>query len=809
VGTLLQDIRFGLRMLAKNPGFTAVAVLTLALGIGANTAIFSVVNAVLLNPLPYKDADRLVVVWKQNPSRGWYHNIISAADFLDLQKQNRVFAGMAAIKEEDINLTGEDVAEAVRGEQVTANFFDLLGVRAARGRTFVPDEGSPGGPPVVVLSDGLWKRRYGGDPAILGKQIAANGRKFTVVGVMPPGFYFAPWDEKAQFWRAGIDLSDPGHTNHWLRCVARLKSSITLQQAQAEMDTIMRRLEREFPDNTGWGVGLVNLHEQIVGNTRPALLVLLGAVGFVLLIACTNLANLQLARAAEREKEIAIRTALGANRRRLIRQLLTESVLLSMAGGGLGLLMAAWGTNLWVALAPQETPGLVQPRFDLLVLGFSLVLSLVTGMAFGLVPALGTSKPDLNQSLKESTRHATDDRGRHRLRALLVGSEFALALILMAGAGLMIRSLALLAGVRLGFDPRNVLTLRIPLRSARYQGQRTRVDFFQRLLQQVETLPGVIAAGTIDGGGLPPHGGNGMMFLIEGRPAPPPNEVPEAEHRVVSPGYFRAMGIRLASGRFFSDADTRDSQPVAIINETLARDYWPGRDPLGSRIQFPSSGNTPAKWVSIVGVIENVKNQTAELPTVPEVYVPYTQLPTIFNPETLVVRSATDPGQLVAAIRREVGQIDKEQPIFDVLTMEENVAHYSAGRRFPMILLSVFAGLALALAAVGIYGVLAFSVARRRHEIGIRMALGAAQDDILRLVVAQGFRFAVVGIIVGVAGALAVTRVLASLLFGVTPTDPLTFGAVTVLLGSVALLACYLPARRAAKVDPMVALRYE
>jgi predicted permease len=809
VGTLLQDIRFGLRMLAKNPGFTAVAVLTLALGIGANTAIFSVVSAVLLKPLPYEDADRLVVAWKQNSSRGWYHNIISAADFLDLRKQARAFTGMAAIKEEDINLSGGDLAEATRGEQVTANFFDLLGVRAARGRTFVPDEDSPAGPPVVILTDGLWKRRYGGDPAILGKEITVNGRSFTVIGVMPPGFYFAPWDEKAQLWRAGLDLSDPGHTNHWLRCVARLKSSITLQEAQAEMDTIMRGIEREFPDNTGWGVGLVNLHEQIVGNTRPALLVLLGAVGFVLLIACANLANLQLARAAEREKEIAVRTVMGANRRRLVRQLLTESVLLSMTGGGLGLLMAAWGTNLLVALAPQETPGLVQARFDMLVLGFNFVLSLATGLAFGLVPAFGASKPDLNQSLKESTRHATDDRVRHRIRGLLVGSEFALALILMAGAGLMIRSLALLGKVRLGFDSRNVLTMRIALRGARYQEQRTRVDFFQKLLQQVETLPGVIAAGAIDGGGLPPHGGNGMMFLIEGRPAPPPNEVPDAKHRVVSRGYFRAMGIRLARGRFFSDADTRDSQPVAIINETLARDYWPGHDPLGSRVQFPSWGNTPAKWASIVGVIENVKNQTVEIPTAPEVYVPYTQLPTIFNPETLVVRTATNPGQLVAAVRREVAQVDKEQPIFEVTTMEENVAHYSAGRRFPMILLSVFAGLALLIAAVGIYGVLAFSVARRTHEIGIRMALGAAQDDILRLVIAQGFRFAVAGIIVGVAGGLAVTRALASLLFGVTPTDPLTFGGVTVLLAGVALLACYLPARRATKVDPMVALRYE
>lgn len=610
-------------------------------------------------------------------------------------------------------------------------------------------------------------------------------------------------------WTASLDLTRPDRTWHEYTCIARLKPGINFDRAQTEMDTIAARLVQQYPEQKGWGVQLVNLHDQVVGNTRPALLVLLGAVGLVLLIACANMANLQLARIAAREKEIALRTALGAGRGRIIRQLLSESMLLAVTGGGLGLLLAAWGVQLLVRLAPQDTPGLVQAGLNLEVLAFTLVISLATGIAFGLVPALGASRADLNRSLKEGGRASKEAMRSQRARALLVSSEFALALVLSIGAGLLIKSFMDLSHVDLGFDAHSVLTMRIALLGPRYKDQTRQVEFLRELLRNVEPLPGVKSAAVIDGGGLPPDGGNGMDFLIEGRPTPPPNQTPDASYRVISRDYFRTMGIRLLRGRYFTDADNEHFPGVAVINETLARDYWPGRDPLGSRVEFLEQRGKRSTSFTIVGVVKSAKNLGLEVAPRDEIYVPYTQHPPFFEPRTLLVRTSGDPALLTATVRQAVAAIDKDQPISDVRTMDQIVTQAEAGHRFPMVLLGVFAALALILAGTGIYGVVSYGVSQRTHEIGIRMALGAQKTDVLRHVLGEGMVLAVIGVGIGIAAAAGLTRFLASLLYGVKPTDPLMFIAVSLILAGVALLACYIPARRATKVDPVVALRYE
>jgi putative ABC transport system permease protein len=814
--TLSQDLRYGLRVLAKNPGFTTVAVLTLALGIGATTAIFSVIDAVLLNRLPYPNAARLVMVWEQQPERGWYRNIVSAANFLDWRKQNHVFTEMAAIDESTFDLSGNGEPLEVRGEQVSANFFSVLGVQPAVGRTFTPEEDRPGGPRVVVLSNTLWKQRFGGDRGLVGREIDVNHLHYTVIGIMPPALYFPPWGDRAEMWIAGLDLTRPERTWHDYLSIARLQPGVTFHHAQAEMDTIARRLAAEHPDQKGWGVQLVNLHDQVVGNTRPALLVLLGAVGMVLLIACANLANLQLSRLAAREKEIAVRTALGARRIRIARQLLTESVLLAIAGGGLGLLLASWGVKFLVMVAPQDTPGLGQVSVNTGVLAFTFVLSLTTGIAFGLAPALGASRVDLNRSLKESSRGSTPGAASHRLRGILVGAEFALALMLLAGAGLLIKTFVALNKVDLGFEPHQVLTMRIALLGPGYAQKNRQAEFFRELLRRVESLPGVKSAAAIDSGGLPPDGGNGDGFLIAGRPVPPPNETPDAVYRVISPNYFRTLQIPLLKGRTFTEADNQDALHVAIINEKIARDYWPGGSPIGSQLVFPgveagfpgTAKQQPTRF-TIIGIVKGVRNRGLEKQPEEEVYVPYNQYPSFYVPRTLVVRTSLDPRQMASAIRHEVAELDPDQPISDIRTMDEVVAQAQAGHRFPMVMMGVFAGLALALAAVGIYGVMSYSVAQRVHEIGIRMALGAGRRDVLRTVMGDGMRLAVAGVAVGLLGGLAVTRGMSGLLYGVRPADPLTFVAVSLTLASVAVVASYIPARRAAKVDPMVSLRHE
>lgn len=816
--TLMQDLRYAVRVLIKSPGFTVVALLTLALGIGANSTIFSVIDAVLLNRLPYPDSGRLVVLWEQNPSRGWYHNIVSAANFVDWRKQNHVFTEMSAIDERYYDVSGGGEPLEVDGEQVSANFFNLLGVRPALGRTFVQDEDRPGSAHVVVLSDGLWKRRYGGEPGIVGREITINGEHFSVIGLMPPGFYFpAPSGDKPELWLAGLDLRQPDRTWHEYDAIARLKAGASIQQAQAEMDTIASGLEKQYPEQKGWNVQVISLHENVVGNTRPALLILLAAVGVVLLIACANLEALQLARVSSRAKEMAIRSALGAGRGRMVRQLVTENVLLAVVGGGLGLLVASWGTRFLVALAPQDTPGLGSVHLDAGVLAFTLTLSLVTGITFGLVPALTASRIDVNHSLKESGR-GSSGRARARSRlGLLVSWELALAVVLLAGAGLLIKTFVALTRVDMGIDPHNVLTMRVALSSPQYAKRSVQVEFFRSLLGKVEGLPGVTSAAVIDGGGLPPDGGNGMNFLIVGRPVPPPSEYPDAVDRVISPGYFRTMGIQLLHGRLLTEADNENAARVAVINERMAREYWPGSDPIGSQLTFPGiekltlpdGTRKPATRFTIVGVVKNVKDRGLEVQPDEEVYVPYTQEPTYFVPTVLLVKSSVEPTSLVAAIRGQVEALDPAQPIADVSTLDEIVAQARAGSRFPMILLALFAGLALTLAAVGIYGVMSYSVGQRVHEIGIRMALGADRSDVLSLVVVQGAKLAAIGVGLGLAAALSLTWLMSKVLFGVRPQDPLTFVAVTLILVVVAIVASYVPARRATRVDPIVALRDE
>jgi predicted permease len=800
-----QDLCYGLRMLRKSPGFTAVAVLTLALGIGANTAIFSLVDAVLLHSLPYGKTDRLVMVWEEDLARGWFHNTVSAADFLDWRKENRVFTQIAAFHQGTFDMNDRGEPMEVEGEQVSGDFFSVLGVSPVLGRAFLPDEDRPVSPRVAVLSNGLWKERFGADRSLIGREITIDGNRFTVVGIMGPDFYFPPRGSRSQIWMAGLDLRNPNRTAHNFQCIARMKSGVTLAQARADMDAISLRIQSEYSEDKGWGAELISLHDETVGNTRPALLVLFAAVCFVLLIACANVANLELARTDTRQGEIAVRIALGASRARMVRQLLTESVVLSIAGGGLGLVLAYWGVGFARHIAPQGTPGINQVGLNVWVLVFTVGISLIVGLAFGLTPAFGASTCDLNLSLKNAGRSRSGGAANRRHRGLLVSSEFAVALVLFVGAGLLIKSFVLLSRVELGFDPHHVITMRIVLNGPRYATGRERVSFFHQLVQRVEAMPGVNSAGILGGGGLPPDGGNGWDFLISGRPRPAPNQQPNAVRWVANPDYFHTMGMSLLRGRLFTADDTSNSPPVAVINAAMARQYWHNRDPIGSQIQFPPGDKSP--WFTVVGIVSNIRNWSLEDQPLPEVYVCYTQSgPT---PWHLLLRSTSDPAGLVRAVRHQVELLDKEQPVSDVRTMDDVLSEAEAGHRFPMILLGVFAALALILAAAGIYAVVSYTTEQRTHEIGVRMALGAQHRDVLRLIIGQGIRFALFGIVIGLAAAFGLTRLMSSLLFGIRATDSATFAGVALLLTFVALAACYIPARRAMKVDPMVALRYE
>ncbi|MCI0489449.1 MAG: ABC transporter permease [Blastocatellia bacterium] len=806
--TLFQDLRYAIRILIKKPGFVLVAVFTLALGIGANTAIFSVVNAVLFRPLPYTEPDRLVVALHGGTSP------VSPADFNDWREQNQVFEEMAAAEMWGPNLTGREQPEQLQAVRATDNLFTMLGVQPRLGRAFLPGDDDLQAAPVVVLSHRLWQRRFGGDPGIIGQTLTLDGVSYTVVGVMPEGFEFPLfWATKAEMWAPlplGNRLNSRGGRS--LRVFARLKPGVSRETAQVEMDAIAQRIAQAYPEShTENGVRVVPLHQKIVGDARPALLVLLGAVAFVLAVACANVANLMLVRAGARRREIAVRLALGAARFRLVRQLLTEGLLLSLLGGGAGLLLALWGVRSFVAGMPED----ILPRQQVIgidggVLWFTLLLSLITGVLFSLVPALKASKPDLNETLKESSRQSQSGGG---LRSLLVIAEIALALVLLTGAGLMIRSFAGLRAIDPGFDAENLLTMKVSVAGTNHSPGPRREAFFRRLIERIESLPGVRSASAINH--LPLAGDRwGRSFSMEGQPPTTPAARPRAAYRVAQPGYFRTMGIALR-GRDFDERDDLNAPGAVIVNEALALRYWPGEEAIGKRIKIGAL-ESDDPWLSVVGVARDVKQEEWSQEAESEIYLPYRQEASyLTNPAphfsylTLVVRTASDATSLAPSVRREVWAIEKDAPISSIATMEDVIAEQLWQARFSMLLLGLFAGVSMMLAGIGIYGVMSYSVAQRTHEIGIRMALGAGRSDILRMVIKQGITLAIAGVLIGLAAAFALTRVMEGLLYGVSATDPMTFSSIALLLVTVAIAACIIPARRAMRVDPMVALRYE
>ena len=808
MGTLIQDVRYGLRMLLKNPGFSAIAVLTLALGIGANSTLFSVVNGVLLRPLPFPNSDRLAAVWEFVPEKGWNREPFSYPDFTDWREQTKSFEKMAAFSYVGATLEEGGSAEFVTGAAVSADLFPLLSARPQLGRVFTAEEDRPGASRVVVLSHGFWERRFHSSPEVLGKTILLDGESCTVVGVMPETFNFPILGSPRSFWVPLVTDPDTRErlelrSNHYLSAVGLLKQGIGPLQAEADLDTIARRLEVAYPGtNHLMRARVLPLQEELVGDVRSALLVLLGAVGFVLLIACANIANLLLARASSRQKEIAIRAALGAGWGRIARQLLVESLLLSLTGGAVGLLVAVWGEDLVVRLAPGAIPRVGEIGLDMRVFGFTLGVSLLTGILSGLAPALRAARSSLDPDLREGRGGEAEGWKRNRVRALLVVSEVALSLVLLAGAGLMLRSFERLSGVQPGFNPENVLTMKLSLPDARFPEAAQRIALFDRLLEQVRAVPGIRSAAVVF---TLPLGGNNRSnsFRIPDHPSPDGND-PDVNYRSISPDYLTAMGIPLLKGRAFSAQDGATAPPVALVNESFARRIFPGVDPVGKIIET-DEGSTRRR--EIVGVVGDVRFDSLDAPLQPEYYVPYPQGP---EPAvTLVVKALKDPSSLAATLREQVRSLDHSLPLYSVHTMEEYLSSSVANRRLIATLLGSFAGVALALAATGLYGVLAYSVTRRTREIGIRVALGARPGDVLKLVVAQGMLLTVTGLGIGLAGALLLTRFLSGLLFGVGATDPLTFAGVSALLAAVALLACYLPARRAARVDPVTALHYE
>ena len=815
---LRHDLSYGIRMLFKNAGFTAVAVLSLAIGIGANSAIFSVTNALLLRPLPYRDADRLVILWNRSPGLNVEQDWFSPGQYLDVKTQNSVFDHVAISIGGSFNLTGPGGPEHVDGARVSSSFFPLLGASPMLGRVFLPDEDDPGKPATVVLSHGFWQRRFGSDPEIIGAALTLNGNNFTIVGVMPAGFSISKEVmpavnsiEKADLLLP-LPMSESARANRGnedFNIFARLKPGVTVNQAQAEMDVIAGRMKEQYPGNYppegGLTISVVPLLAQVVGDIGPALPVLFGAVGFVLLIACANVANLLLARAAVRRKEIAIRTAVGANRLRILRQLLTESVLLAMMGGLAGLGLALFAVRALRVFGPANIPRLDEVSVDARVMAFTFFISLLTGIVFGLAPALRASRVDLHETLKEGGRSSSGGGGRGALqpRKLLVVSEVALSLVLLIGAGLLIRSYQRILISNQGFNPHNVLAMRLSLPTVKYPTPDSITSFHKRAGERITALPGVESVAATYSLPMSTVAFAWEPIVIEGY-------VPRTAHdsiisnvRIVSPDYFRTMGISLVQGRLFDERDRKGEPETVIVDEALAERFWPNENPLGKRMQRGGSDS----WRTVVGVISDAKEYSSEMEPPIAVYYPFEQVAA--RNMYLVVRTTSDPVQMSSAITREIQAADPELPVFDVNSMDQRLHDSLARRRFSMILLSAFSAFAVVLAAIGIYGVMSYSVNQRTHEIGIRMALGAQRGNIVQLVIRQAVILVSFGLAIGLAGAFALTRVMSSLLYGISATDRFTFVIVSLMLGGTALLASFIPAHRATKVDPMVALRCE
>jgi predicted permease len=812
--TFFQDIRYGLRTLAKAPGFTAIAVLTLALGIGANSALFSVVNGVLLNPLPYPEPDKIISVFTKTSD--FNHSSTSYLNFLDWQKENQSFAPLAAFRNVSIFLTGAGDGEQLRGFMISAGFFDVLGVKPILGRMFRPEEDQVGAAPVVLISQGLWMRKFGSSQDILGKAITLDGKSCVVVGVIPASFSF--YTHARDIYEPIGQWNDPTFRDRKVsfgtQSIGRLKPGVTLQQAQADMDSIARNLAVAYPDaDKGQGIALISLKENLTGDIRPFLFVLLAAVGFVLLIACANVANLLLARSTGRTREFAIRAALGASRRRLVRQLLTESVILSMAGGALGLCIAYWGTSAILSSLPQALPRANEIGLDSHVLLFTLGVSLAVGILFGLAPAFRLAGSRLHETLKEGGRGSSG--AKHHAQNTFVAAELALALVLLVGAGLMIRSLSALWKVNPGFNPHNVLTFNMTLPRGLEQNPDGLRSVYRQIHETLKAIPGVQYV-SIQGGSLPLSGDDSELpFWIEGQPKPPTmNEMSSALFYLVDPDYLQAMQTPLLRGRFLTLQDSVKSPQVVVIDEVFARKYFPNEDPIGKRINL----GIMDKQAEIVGIAGHVKHwgldSDAKATIQAQIYISFLQLPDKFMPLAadnmgMVARTLGPPGDLAPILKRTMQQVNSDQVLYEIETMDGVVADSLSARRFSMMLLGVFAGLALILSSIGIYGVVSYITGQRTHEIGVRMALGAQQGDVMKLVLGQGVKMALIGIAIGLAAAIGLTRLMTKMLFSVSPTDPVTLIGVSLVLMGVALAACYMPARRAMRTDPIVALRYE
>lgn len=810
MSTLIHDLRFGARMLRRNPGFTLIAVVTLALGIGANSAIYSVVDAVLLRPLPYQDPDRLVALWAKSDQRGLTQRPLSYPNFVDWREQNQVFEHLVAIRAQSLSLTGGAEPESVSGVRVTTDILSLLGVKPLRGRDFLPEEERPEKAQVALIGYGLWQRRYGGDPDIIGQTMTLDAKPYTIIGVLPdwlkhPGLLIPATG--AEVWIPFVPFANEQNRSVAnIRLVAKLKPGVTLSKAEADMQSVAERLEQQYPnDNTNLRVEMKPLHEELTGRVRLALLILLGAVGVVLLIACVNVANLLLARAAGRKKETAIRSALGASRGRLIRQSLTECLLLSLTGGLVGLLLAYLGVNWLTKMNAGNLPRTDGIGVNWQVLLFTLVISILTGIVFGFVPALQTSHLNLTEALKDGQKGVAGGVHNRRWLGGLVVAEIALALILLTGAGLLIRSFRQVSETDPGFNPRSLLTFSLPLPLTGYETQQKQAGFYERALEKINSLPGVESAACVFR--VPLVGIATIIFTVQGNPMAPGTE-PSVDYRVISPSYFRAAGIPLLTGREFSEQDREGAPDAIIVNEELERRFFSGESAIGKRLQLAWERT---RYREIVGVVGNAKLAGLDAKAEPAIYVPIQQntWAHALRNSSLVVRTRVEPHSLMPAVRDELRSIDPALPVAQVRTMEEIIHDSLAQRRFSMSLLLVFAAVAAVLAAVGIYGVMSYAVTQRSHEMGVRVALGAGRADILRMVISGGAKLTLLGVVIGAGGAVAVTRLMSGLLYEVSATDPVTLGVVALLLGGTSLLACYVPARRATKADPMAALRGE